>query len=60
MSSWWANPDVQKDRETFSRAVKAQEPRWQDEAKKIGQVMSGVGMGDWAIKAPKRANGLVL
>jgi hypothetical protein len=58
-TSWWANPEVQSDRAKFSDAVKAQEPSWVAEANEIGKVMSGVGMGDWSITAPKRPNGLV-
>ncbi len=58
-TSWWANPEVQSDRAKFSDAVKAQEPRWVAQANEIGEVMSGVGMGDWSITAPKRPNGLV-
>ena len=56
-TSWWANPEVQSDRAKFADAVKAQEPRWVAQANEIGKVMSGVGMGDWSITAPKRRNG---
>lgn len=55
--SWWADKTVQRDRCAFMAAVAAQEPRWEAEAKRIGQVMSGIGLGEWAITAPKRRTG---
>lgn len=59
-TSWWAERDVQESREKFRERQQAQESRWIAEANEIGKVMSGIGMGDWSIRAPKRANGLVL
>jgi len=60
MTSWWTDPKCQQDRETFHATQRAQEPRWTAEANRIGQVMSGIGMGDWSIRAPKRTSGYQL
>jgi len=56
-TTWWADKTVQQDRAAFMAAVAVQQVRWDAEAKRIGQIMSGIGLGDWAIAAPKRRNG---
>jgi len=55
-TTWWADKRVQADRDAFNAAVRERMPVWEAEAKRIGQIMSGIGLGDWAIKAPKRSN----
>ena len=55
--SWWADKTVQQDRAAFMAAVAARVPVWDAEAKRIGQIMSGIGLGDWAIKTPRRNTG---
>jgi hypothetical protein len=47
--SWWAHPSVQWDRDAFRAAVAAQEPRWQDEDKRIRQVMAGLATQNWLV-----------
>jgi|DEB3_MinimDraft_2_1074329.scaffolds.fasta_scaffold108025_3 hypothetical protein len=54
--SWWTDRVVQCDRAAFAAAVQARIPVWEAEQKRIGQIMSGIGLGDWAITAPKRRN----
>lgn len=56
-TTWWADKSVQTDCAAFMAAVAARVPVWDAEAKRIGQIMSGIGLGDWAITAPKRRNG---
>lgn len=55
-TTWWADKTVQTDREAFRAAVEARIPVWDAEAKRIGQIMSGIGLGDWAITAPRRGH----
>lgn len=56
-TTWWADKTVQQDRAAFMAAVAVQQVRWDAEAKRIGQIMSGIGLGDWAIKTPRRNTG---
>ena len=45
--SWWADPSVQWDRDAFRAAVAAQETRWQENEKRIHQVMAGLATTNW-------------
>ncbi len=45
--SWWADPSVQWDRDAFRAAVRQQEPRWQENEKRIHQVMAGLATVGW-------------
>lgn len=55
-TTWWADKTVQQDRAAFMAAVAVQQVRWDAEAKRIGQIISGIGLGDWAITAPRRGH----
>lgn len=58
--SWWTDRVVQCDRAAFAAAVAARMPVWEAEQKRIGQIMSGIGLGDWSIKTPRRNSGYSL
>lgn len=52
--SWWTNPTVQRDREAFRAAQRAQEGRWLAEQQRIGKLMAGIATEGWMVNGGKR------
>lgn len=55
MASWWI--EAQKDRETFSAAVRAQQPRWRENEADINRVLARLQTVDMVIGQPAQRKG---
>jgi hypothetical protein len=55
MESWWIT--AQRDRETFTAAVRAQMPRWREHESEINKVLARLQTVDMVIGAPATRKG---